>query len=273
MGSASADTPSGDTDRQYHIGLGPGDVAPWIILVGDPGRARRLSSQFDSIRVERSHREYVTFTGSWRGRDTTLMATGMGCDNTEIAVMELLQCVRHPVLLRVGSSGGLQENQKVGDLVISTGALRLENTSLGFVDPGFPAVAHHEVVLALISAAEDLKVSYHTGITATAPGFYGWQGRRGQILEPRDPDLPARLGRMGVANMEMETSTLFTLATLAGIRAGAVCAIFANRPRGTFIEPDAMEEAEDRAFSVAGQAIDRLSAMDEAAGGGPFHLP
>jgi len=252
--------------RQYHIGVAPGEVAQRIILVGDPDRAGRVANHFDSVRVERHCREYVTFTGPLGGREVTVMGTGIGCDNTEIAVLELLQCVEQPTFIRVGSSGALQPHVEIGDLVVSTGAVRLESTSLAFVEEGYPAVAHHEVVLALVSAAKQTGATHHAGLTASAAGFYGWQGRKGLAVEPRFPDMPERLAKQGVVNMEMETSTLLTLATAAGLRAGAVCAVFANRPANRFIGPDEKAAAEARAIAAGLGAFDQLDAMDTARG-------
>ena len=274
MAFESAEHVRDEDGRQYHIGLAPGEVAAQVMLVGDPDRARRVAERMDSVRVEHSHREYVTFTGTRQGRELTVMGTGIGCDNTEIAVLELLECRRDLSFLRVGSCGALRPGVGIGDLVVSTGALRLENTSLAFVEEGYPAVAHHEVVLALLSAARELGAPHVAGITASASGFYGWQGRKGLAVEPRFPDLPVRLARQGVVNMEMETSTLLTLACAAGVRAGAVCTVFANRPDNKFIDANAKGAVEGRAIDVGLAALDRLHAMDAARGDAPyFTLP
>jgi uridine phosphorylase len=270
MSLESANRVQDEEGRQYHIGLAPGEVAPWIILVGDPARADRVAKRFDQVFLSRQCREYVTHTGSWHGLRVTVMATGIGCDNTEIAVMELLHCVERPTLLRVGSCGALQSGISIGEAVISTGSLRLESTSLGFVEEGYPALAHHEVILALASAATDLGEPHHVGLTATAAGFYGWQGRAEQIIAPRFPDLVDRLRRQGILNLEMEASTLFTLAALAKVRAGAVCAVFADRTANRFIEPDAKGAAEDRVISIGLRALAFLARMDAA--GHPFRL-
>jgi uridine phosphorylase len=267
----SADRPSDASGRQYHIGLAPGEVAPWIVLVGDPARAERVAERMD-VRVRRAHREYLSFTGALGGREVTVMGTGIGCDNVEIAVAELLACERRPTFVRIGSSGGLRAEMELGDLVISTGAVRLENTSLGFVEEGFPAIAHHEVVLAMVSAAEALGARYHVGLTATASGFYGWQGRQGGLFEPRFPDLAERLARQGVLNLEMESSTLFTLAQLAGVRAGTVCAVYANRPKNRFVDGEAKERAEAGAIELGLRTLDFLAQMDERARGKRYHL-
>ena len=241
--------------RQYHIGLAPGEVEARILTCGDPARAKRISERFDSIRIERVQREFTTFTGSFEGVPLTVMATGIGCDNTEIAVIELCQIVENPTFIRVGTSGSLREEVEVEDLVISTAACRLENTSTWFVPGGYPAVAHHEVVQALITSAKASGSKWHAGITATASGFYGAQGRQGLGFPPLDPELPARLGQLNVKNMEMEASTLFTLAAMRGYRAGAVCTIFSNRCQNKFIDADRKIPAEDAAIDVALRAL------------------
>lgn len=271
----SADRVQDEEGRQYHIGLAPGEVAPWILLVGDPSRAERVAEHFQQIELRRENREYVSVTGTYRGLPVTVMGTGIGCDNTEIAMVELLRCCRHPTILRVGSCGALDRAIDLGDSMISRGAVRLESTSLAYAESGYPALAHHEVVLALISAAESLGVSYHAGMTATAAGFYANQGRSDDIFESQVPDLVERLGKMKISNFEMESSTLFTLASLAGVRAGTVCAVFGNRVRNEFIAPEKKGPAEHNAIRVALRALEFLAQMDENRGrdGRFFCLP
>lgn len=269
----SAERVQDEEGRQYHIGLAPGEVAPWILLVGDPDRAARVAERFDSVRVHRKCREYVSFTGQYQGLEVTALGTGIGCDNTEIAVVELLECVSRPTLIRIGSCGTLQPEVALGELCISTGAVRLESTSLAFVEEGYPAVAHYEVVLALVSAAAEQGAPHHVGLTATASGFYGWQGRGGHAVTSRFPDLAERLGQMRVLNMEMEASTLFTLAGLAGLRAGAVCTVFANRPENRFIGAADKTAAESRAIEVGLGALPILARMDRESGAAAYHLP
>ena len=257
--------------KQYHIGCAPGDVADRIILVGDPARAEKVAARFDSVEVRRAHREYVTLTGVYKGNPMTVHATGIGVDNTEIAVIELVQCVEKPTMIRVGSSGALVEGIDLGDLVISTGSVRLESTSTQFVPEGYPAVAHHEVVLALIESGQALTDRrYHVGLTATACGFYGAQGRNVPGFPPRDPGRPARLGQLGVKNMEMEASLLFALGQVAGCRTGAVCAIYANRDADTFVDSDMKDAAEAAAIETGLGAMEVLRRMDAARGEEPL---
>ncbi len=250
--------------RMYHIDVGPGELAPYILMCVDQVRAKRVAARFDEVTVERSCREILTCTGSYQGIPISVIGTGIGPDNTEIIFVEAMQLFpeARPTMIRVGSSGGQQAKVAIGDLVISTGAVRLENTSTGFVDQGYPAVAHYEVVLALIAAADRLGVPYHVGLTATAPGFFGAQGRSVGGLPARDPDVPKRLASWNVLNMEMEASALFTLGNLAGARTGAVCNIYANRVRGEFIGDDARVTADEAAERVGLEAVRQLAAID-----------
>jgi uridine phosphorylase len=249
-------------DRQYHIGLGPGDLAEYILLPGDPDRATRIGSRFDTIELEHRHREFATVTGTYRGQRMSAVATGIGTDNVEIVVAEILAITERPTFIRVGSSGALQPEMHLGDLAITTGAVRLESTTSFFVHDGYPAVAHHEAVVALIEAAERLGHRYHVGVTATAPGFFGAQGRPIPQLPIRYPDLAEDMARQRVMNFEMEASALLVLATLARCRAGVVCAVYANRTTGEFVTGDVKDAAEAACVETGLESLRILAAMD-----------
>jgi uridine phosphorylase len=274
---STANDPRGADNRQYHIGLRAGEVAPSILLVGDPTRARRVvEAHFESYGEPICEREFVTYTGVYRGRPMSVMGTGMGAANTEIAVIELCQCFEDPTkiaIVRSGSCGGLQPHLGLGDLVITQAAYRLEETTLAFVGPGYPASAHPEAVISLLWAAEELGARHHLGITATAPGFYGAQGRDQPGFPARDNHVEATLARQGVTNLEMETSALLTLSTLRGFRAGAVCAVYANRVHDTFIAHEDKGPAETRCVEVALRALDRLAQLAELRGDRPCWHP
>lgn len=259
--------------RQYHIALAPGEVARHIILVGDPERARRVASNFDSVELERTNREYVTITGHHRGLRVSVMGTGMGSASTEIAVVELCQCVERPVMIRCGSTGALQPGMALGDLVISQAAVRLENTTRFYADDTYPAVADPQAVIALAAAADGLGQRYHVGVTATSPSFYAGQGRAVAGFSPREPDIVARLARQGVKNLEMETACLLTLATLRGFVAGAVCAVYATRADDVFISPAQKDAAEKACVATGLRALHLLDAMERARGDRPIWHP
>ena len=211
-------------ERQYHIGLGPGELAEYILLPGDPDRTAKIATRLDSIEREGRNREFASVTGTFRGLRVSVLSTGIGTDNVEIAVAEILAITTRPTFIRVGSCGALQPEIALGDLIISSGAVRLEATTSFFVHDGYPAVADYETVVALVEAADRLGHRAHVGLTATAPGFFGAQGRPIPQLPIRYPDLAEELARERVLNFEMEASALMVLAGLARCRAGVVCA-------------------------------------------------
>jgi uridine phosphorylase len=249
-------------ERQYHIGLGPGELAEYILLPGDPSRTSRFARLLDGIELQHENREFATVTGLYRGQRVSIVSTGIGTDNVEIVVAEILAITNRPTFIRVGSCGGLQPEMGLGDLVISTGAVRLETTTSWFVHDGYPAVADYEAVLALIEAAERLGKRYHVGLTATAPGFFGAQGRPIPQLPIRYPDLAEDMARQRVMNFEMEASALLVLAGLARCRAGVVCAVFAQRTTGDFVTGTAKDAAEASCVETGLESLRILAEMD-----------
>ncbi|OHB69531.1 MAG: hypothetical protein A2W23_02325 [Planctomycetes bacterium RBG_16_43_13] len=249
--------------EQYHIGLKPGDLAEYILLCGDVDRANKIAHYFDKIELSKSNREFVTFTGAYKGIPLSVMGTGIGPDNTEIAVIEISQIVKNPTFIRLGSCGALQKDIKIGELIVTTASVRLENTSLYFVDAGYPAVANYEIVLALIQGCEKVGAKYSVGLTASAPGFYGAQSRHIGKFKPLFPNLPNDLAEKNVLNFEMETSALFTLSSIGGFRAGAVCAVFANRHNNKFIDSVGMAKADALCIKAGLSALEVLAEMDK----------
>jgi uridine phosphorylase len=249
-------------DRQYHIDLGPGELGEYILLPGDPDRVARIAERMEVVEVERQHREFVSVTGAFRGLRVSAVATGIGTDNVEIVLAEILALVPRPTFIRIGSSGALRPEIAIGDLVITTGAVRLETTTAWYVHEGYPAVANHEVVVALVEAGARLGLPTHLGITATAPGFFGPQGRPIPQLPIRYPDLADEMRRQGVVNFEMEASAVLVLAGLAGCRAGAVCGVFAQRALGTFADAEERRSTEARTIDIGLEALSVLAEMD-----------
>ncbi len=247
--------------KQYHIGLGPDDVSERILMAGDEARIKKLENFLDDIRVRRKNREFYTVTGKYKGKEITAIATGIGVDNVEIVLIELARALggRKATVIRIGSSGSIQENVKIGDLVITSASVRLENTSLFYVPEGFPAVASWEVVAKLKEVCERLGYRYHIGLTATAPSFYAAQQRDMSDLGlfPR-VKVMEELSSLKVLNFEMESSTLFILSHLLGFKAGTVCAVFAERKGGRGISDEEKAEAERRVINVGLEAIVEL---------------
>ena len=247
--------------KQYHIACKAGDVASVVLLPGDPGRVGKIASGWDTSREVSHHREYHTMTGKFKGVDISCTSTGIGSPSAVIAVDELAR-IGVDTFIRVGSTGALHAHMQLGDLVISTGAVRLDGASKDLVMPEYPAVAHYEVVMALIQAAEELKVRYHVGITASTDTFYTGQGRPalGGYLPSFKEHILEDMQKAGVLNFEMEVSALLTAANIFGKRAGAVCVVIANRVTDEFQITDAMEK---NAGAVASLAVTILAKWDK----------
>lgn len=257
--SASAPVIEG---KQYHIDCGSKDVATSVLLPGDPARVNKIASLWDSAKEIANHREYHTMTGKYQGMPISCTSTGVGAPSLAIGVEELSR-IGVETFIRVGTCGGIQKHQQLGDVIITTGAVRLDGASKDYVMPEYPAVAHYEVVMALIQAAKELKVRYYVGITASADTFYCGQGRPGYkgYLPSHKEHILKDMQKAGVQNFEMEGSCLLTLASLFGKRAGMICGIVANRVTDEFTIND---EVQKRVGLVASRALVILTSKGDA---------
>ncbi|NKE36468.1 nucleoside phosphorylase [Natronococcus sp. JC468] len=253
------DSEDPNADVQYHLEVAREDVADTVLLPGNPERLEVIVDYWDDHEIRAHHREYRTATGSYEGTPISVTSTGIGSPSAAIAVEELAR-VGCETFIRVGSCGAVQPEMDVGDLVITTGGLRQEGTSDEYVREDYPAAADHEVVSALIAAAERLGYDYHTGVTMSADSFYAGQGRPGfeGFEAAGSRDLIEELAAANVKNIEMEASAIMTLASVYGLRAGAVCTVYADRQGGEF-----STEGESRAAETATLATHLLARMDE----------
>jgi uridine phosphorylase len=227
-------------DAQPITGLRPGDVAPHVFLCGDPARVDRLAGSWKAVRPVCEVREYRVVTGELDGHPVSAASTGIGAPGTAILLEELAKLGAH-TFLRVGNSGGLSPRLRVGDLVITSGAVRDDGTSASYVGPEYPATAHHRVVAALEAAATAAGVAAHTGVTWSLDAFYARNAvvSADGTLESmsvggyRPPGLEQRIAgwrAAGVLNCEMEAGVLLTLAGLFGLRAGCICVVSDRTP-------------------------------------------
>jgi uridine phosphorylase len=222
------------------LGLRPGDVADRVLVCGDPARVDRIAAGWTGPRKVREVREFRIVSGTWKGLPLTAASTGVGAPGAAIVVEELAR-VGARTLVRVGNSGGLAEELALGDLVVTTGAVRDDGTTRAYVVPEYPAVADWRVVGALAAEARAAGVRWHAGITWSLDAFYA---RNARLAEDGSlaslhaggywtPDHEARIRAMQAArvlNCEMETGTLLTLAGLFGLRAGALCVVSDRTP-------------------------------------------
>ena len=264
------DSEDPNDEVQYHVGVGPDDVVGPVLLPGDPDRVPKIAASWDHSEEVASHREFRTVTGEYESAPLACTSTGIGSPSAAIAVEELAR-VGIGTFIRVGSCGVIQPGVDVGDLVITSGAVRQEGTSDEYVRENYPAVADHEVVSALVAAAEELDHDYHVGLTCSTDSFYAGQGRPGfGGFEAVDAEerLDA-LREAGVVNLEMEAAAILTLTSLYGLRGGAVCTVYANRVTGEFRTEG--ERRAGRCASLAAKILDEMEAVKTEAGTDTWH--
>ncbi|MBU7014927.1 MAG: nucleoside phosphorylase [Theionarchaea archaeon] len=245
-------------DTQYHIQCGRDDLTPYVLLPGDPQRVLKIASLWDTFHEVRNHREFRSVRGKYEGRDISCVSTGIGSPSAGIVVEELARIGCH-TLIRVGSTGVIQDIP-CGDLIINTGSVRFEGTSKDYVCAEYPALSHYEVILSLVEACERLKYAYHLGIGATTNSFFVGQAREGfnGYFPSRYRSFIEDLHKAKILNFEMETASVLTLGSLFGLRAGAICAVFANRVTGEF-----RVTGEEKAGKAASEAVKILQEWDE----------
>lgn len=220
----------GIDERQYHIGIAPGEVSSVALLPGDPFRVPFVAEFLTDVKEVAHKREHRTMTGWYKGRHITATSTGMGCPSTAIAVEELAR-VGVTSFIRVGSSAGLQPGIEPGDLLVSEGSFRNDGTTDAYVPKGFPAVPDLGVTTALTRQArriaDETGIRAYSGISISDDAFYA-----------ETPEWIAKLNGMGLLNVEMEASALFVVARLRGLRAGMICACSSNLVDGASLYSD-----------------------------------
>ena len=271
----ASELPLASDGSLYHIRLTPDTLADRVVLVGDPGRVDMFKSLLDSIEHESHNRELHAITGLYRGQRVTVLSTGMGCDNIDIVMTELDAAAdgRHLQIVRVGTCGSLQADIDCGQLVASQLAIGMDGLMNYYQEwvPPMPEMdqrfmvhmglnrrlAQPYCVQGSPSLLGRIAPDMHHAITATAPGFYGPQGRTVR-LHPAIADLNQRLATFSysgipVVNLEMETSAIYGFAHLMGHEALTVCLVIANRPLGTFLS-----DYHDAMLTLGATVLDRL---------------
>jgi len=222
-----AETKEGE---QYHIRLKRGDVGKYVLLTGDPGRVPKIASFFENARHVATNREYTTYTGEIDGIKVSSTSTGIGCPSAAICMEELAR-VGADTFIRIGTAGSLQKHVKVGDLVILTATVREDGTSRQYVPLSYPAVADFEVTLALKQAAEKLGYRYHIGIGHTKDAFYTEEAE-GLPLEREIMEEWETWRKANVLCTSMESSALFTIGSIRGLKIGTVLACIGTTRKG-----------------------------------------
>ncbi|MHA1863569.1 MAG: nucleoside phosphorylase [Candidatus Thorarchaeota archaeon] len=213
-----------ESEKEYHIGIAPGEIPELVLLPGDPDRSRKIAEKFFDNPIEiAKKREYWSFKGTWKGVPVAVCSTGIGCPSAAIALEELVK-VGCKTFIRVGTSGAISHKVVSGDIVIFSGAVRDEGTSRQYVPIEFPAVAHPEIVVALNNAAKSRGATYHVGIGHSKDAFYSEHPEY-----VADPDSTRKkweaMRDSNVLVTEMEAAALFVIGHLRGVKVGAACVV------------------------------------------------
>ena len=204
-------------EKQHHIDMKAGDIAATVLIPGDPGRVEVFAGLMDEAHKVAEKREYITYTGTKSGVPVSCTSTGLGCPPTAIGVEELIR-IGAKNIIRIGTCGALQPFLKPGHMIIATGAVRGEHTSEEFISMEYPAVADYRVVRALVDACEQLKIPYYLGIVRTHDAYYMESPQAiGDYKSRIQPWID-----MGVLALENESSSIFVISSMHGIRAGTI---------------------------------------------------
>jgi uridine phosphorylase len=248
-------------EKQYHVDLLPGDISPYVLLPGDPKRVPIVASFWDESHKVADNREYVTYTGVYKGAPITCTSTGIGCPSTAIAMEELAR-VGATTFIRIGTCGTFQDHVANGDIAIFDSAMRYDGASHLYAPPEFPAVADHEVIQASIEAGNQFNINYHVGTTRSADTFYACHPRPGSsykdFWQSNWKDHFMDLKRLNVVAAEMEASIILVLAKIWGLRAGGIAVVVDNVLKVTG-ESGEFDPAEGFDHSISN--IERLSKM------------
>ncbi|MCX4268793.1 MAG: uridine phosphorylase [Lachnospiraceae bacterium] len=245
---------SGEVGLQYHLQIRPGDVGRYVILPGDPKRCAKIAKHFDQAELVADSREYVTYTGYLDGEKVSVTSTGIGGPSASIALEELVLCGAD-TFIRVGTCGGIELDVKGGDIVIATGAIRMEGTSREYAPIEYPAVADFDVVNALVQASKKLEQTYHVGVVQCKDAFYGQHEPERMPVSYELLNKWEAWKRMGCKASEMESAALFIAASHLRVRCGSNFLVVGNQERNALGMENPIIHDTEAAIQVAVEAI------------------
>ncbi|MEY8385719.1 uridine phosphorylase [Oscillospiraceae bacterium 38-13] len=251
-------------EKQFHISCTPEDVGRYCILPGDPGRVPAIAAYFDGAKQVAYNREYNVWTGTLLGEKVTACSTGIGGPSAAIAMEELHKCGAD-TFIRTGTCGGIDVNVQSGDIVVATGAVRFEHTSLEYAPPEFPAVADFGITNCLVQAAQALGYPLHTGIVQCKDSFYGQHDPAASPVYYELQQKWESWKRLGVKASEMESAALFVVAAALHCRCGSCFHVVWNQEREAAGLDQKMSEDTSTSVRVAVEALKLLIEADRKA--------
>ena len=248
--------------EQYHIGLKEGDAGKYVILPGDPKRCKKIAEYFDNAQLIADRREYTTYTGYLNGEKVSVTSTGIGGPSASIALEELVK-IGAEKFIRVGTCGGIDINVKGGDLVIATGAVRMEGTSKEYAPIEFPAVADLDITNALVEAGKKLNHPFHTGIVQCKDSFYGQHSPEKSPVSYELINKWEAWKKLGCKASEMESAALFVVGSASHGKVGSASLTVANQERGKVNLENPVLHDTDMAIKTAIEALKILIEKDK----------
>lgn len=249
-------------DLQYHIQVGKGDVGRYVLLPGDPKRCAKIAAHFENARLIADSREFVTYTGYLDGEMVSVTSTGIGGASASIAMEELVK-VGADTFIRVGTCGGMQLEVQSGDLVIASGAIRMEGTSREYAPIEFPAVADFDVVQALRESAARRGYRSHTGVVQCKDAFYGQHEPQTKPVSYELMNKWEAWKRLGCLASEMESAALFVVGSYLRVRVGSVFLVMANQERAAAGLENPVVHDTEAAIDTAVEALRQLIRKDK----------
>jgi len=251
--------------KQPHLLVGDGDLNDIALIPGDPGRVDRIADHCENVEEVSQNREYKVVNAEYEGTPLTICSTGIGCPSAAIAVEEMHN-VGVETVLRVGTTGALQADIEIGDMVVATGAAKEEGTSKRYESATYPAVPDFDVLSRLVDASEEV-VSDETDTAADDPA--GAAVHVGPIVSDdafynESDEFVDDWEAAGLLCIEMEAAAVFSLARRRGMRAGAICTVDGNLVKGTQKGETEEDELPEKAKNNVERAIEiSLDAVTE----------
>ncbi len=236
---------------EFHLKCEKGDISEYVMLVGNPQRAKKVSELLENAKLVNENRDLFVYTGFYKGEKITVATTGMGAPSTAIVLEELVN-LGGKVFIRVGSAGGINPKLNVGDVVIATGSVRDDGTTKVYLKETFPAVADFDVLKTMVEVAKEVKKDTAYGVVISEDAFYIPYSKKEINL----------FVKSNVKAIEMESGCVFVVAQYRGVKAGAVFALDGNvtlnkiKPEGT---EDIYKKGEESAIKIGLEALLRLS--------------
>lgn len=246
---------------QYHLQIKSQDVGQYAIMTGDPKRCEKIARYFDNAYLVADSREYITYTGYFNNIKVSVTSTGIGGPSASIAMEELYNCGVY-TFIRVGTCGGMDIDVKGGDIVIATGAIRMEGTTREYAPIEFPAIANLEIVNSLVKSSIEINQTYHTGIVQSKDSFFGQHSPETKPVSYELENKWSAWLKLGAKASEMESAALFIVASYLGVRCGSILLVIANQEREKMGYENIVVQDTDTTIKIAIESIKNLIKQD-----------